>query len=70
MRRHLLVVGLLVAISTCSKKIDALAAQDLSLHYDVYCWRCQSCRRRRLRVETRIARPWLRTAGILGVFAR
>ena len=36
MRRRLLTLGLLVLVSTCSKTIDAHAAQDLALHYDVY----------------------------------
>jgi len=36
MRRHPLVVALLVFASTCSKSIDARAARDVTMHYDVY----------------------------------
>jgi len=72
MRRRLLAFGLLVVVSTCSKKIDAHAAQDLSLHYDVYYLAFPVLSVDvASRVEPKAYRTTvaLRTAGILGVFA-
>jgi hypothetical protein len=73
MRRRLLVFGLLVAVSTCSKKIDAHAAQGLTLHYDVYYLALPVLSvdvASRVEPSTYRTSVALRTAGILGLFAR
>jgi hypothetical protein len=72
MRPRLLAFGLLVLVSTCSKKIDAHAAQGLALHYDVYYLALPVLS---VDVASRVdpgsyrTTVALRTAGILGVFA-
>src|SRR5690242_12413066 len=72
MRPRLLAFGLLVVLSTCSKKIDAHAAQDLTLHYDVYYLALPvlsvdvDARSDPRTYRTTVA---LRTAGLLGIFA-
>jgi len=72
MRRHPLVVALLVFASTCSKSIDARAARDVTLHYDVYYLAMPvvavdvDARRDAAGYRTTVT---LRSAGILHVFA-
>lgn len=72
MRPRLAVLVLLLTVSTCSKRMEALAAQDLALHYDVYYLAMPvltvdvASRVDPRAYSTSVA---LRTAGILGFFA-
>jgi hypothetical protein len=72
MRLRVLAFGLAVLVSTCSKKIDAQAAQDLSLHYDVYYLALPVLT---VDVDSRVEPTTYRTtvslqsAGLLGFFA-
>jgi hypothetical protein len=72
MRSRLLAFGLLVVLSTCSKKIDAHAAQGLALHYDVYYLALPVLSvdiASRVEPSTYRTTVALKTAGVLALFA-
>ncbi len=72
MRRRIIVLVAVLVVSTCSKRMEALAAQDLALHYDVYYLALPIIT---LDVASRVVQGAystsvaVRTAGLLGFFA-
>jgi hypothetical protein len=73
MRMHRLALALvLVCVGTCSKKIDAYAAQDLTLHYEIYYLAFPIISvdvASRVRPDAYSTTVALKTEGVLGVFA-